>query len=261
MRPLWALLFIVILALPVLLTLVYLNLAGRVFYLLGLSPIGALVLVAISLIGGLINIPITRQRIVVEDPELANLPEWARRLAPIFHYYPPMVAQQVIAINVGGALVPIAFSAYLLTLPSTSWIAAVIATLIVAAVAKLISRPLTGVGVAMPVLIPLVTTALVSRLLIMALGLPAESAAPVAYIAGTLGTLIGADLLNLPRILRGSLVPDADERALSILELEEDGVPIERLPKGRTYVASIGGAGVFDGVFFTGVIAPLLAAL
>ena len=84
------------------------------------------------------------------------------------------------------------------------------------------------------------------------------SAAPVAYIAGTLGTLIGADLLNLPRILRGSLVDGVDE-SVSALELEEANGG--RLPKGQTYVASIGGAGVFDGVFFTGIIAPLLAAL
>ena len=152
MRPIWLLLLIVILALPLLLTLLYLNLAGRVFLLLGLSPIGALILLAVSLIGGLINIPLTRRRIVVADPELATLPEWVRRLTPVFHYYPPVVAEQVIAINVGGALVPIAFSIYLLTLPSTSWIAALIATVIVATVAKFLARPLTGVGVAMPVI-------------------------------------------------------------------------------------------------------------
>ena len=258
MRPIWVLLLIVIFALPLLLLLLYLNLAGRVFLLLGLSPIGALILLAVSLIGGLINIPLTRRRIVVADPELAALPEWVRRLTPIIHYYPPVVAEQVIAINVGGALVPIAFSIYLLTLPSTSWIAALIATVIVATVAKFLARPLTGVGVAMPVIVPLLVTALVSRLLIIALGLPAVSAAPVAYIAGTLGTLIGADLLNLPRILRGSLVDGVDQ-SVSALELEEANGG--RLPKGQTYVASIGGAGVFDGVFFTGIIAPLLAAL
>jgi uncharacterized membrane protein len=260
MRPLWALLLVLILTLPVLLALIYLGLIERVFRLLGLSPLGALVLLAGSLIGGLINIPLTRRRIVVVDPEWATLPEWARRLAPIFHYYPPVVNEQVIAINVGGALIPIAFSIYLLTLPSTSWIAALIATVIVAAVAKALARPLTGVGVAMPVFIPLVVTALAARLLIIALGLPSVSAAPVAYIAGTLGTLIGADLLNLPRILRGSLlgVEGTDE---GVSALAEGSGYSEPAIKGRTYVASIGGAGVFDGVFFTSIVAPLLAAL
>ena len=56
--------------------------------------------------------------------------------------------------------------------------------------------------------------------------------AAVAYVAGTLGTLTGADVLNLPRV-----------RSL--------GAP----------VVSIGGAGTFDGVFLTGLAAVLLASL
>ena len=52
----------------------------------------------------------------------------------------------------------------------------------------------------------------------------------IAYVSGSLGTLIGADLLNLHRI--------------AYL-----GAP----------VASIGGAGTFDGVFLTGIVAILLA--
>jgi uncharacterized membrane protein len=51
----------------------------------------------------------------------------------------------------------------------------------------------------------------------------------LAYIAGTLGCLIGADLLNLHR-------------------LAGLGAPI----------ASIGGAGTFDGIFFTGIAAVLI---
>ena len=58
------------------------------------------------------------------------------------------------------------------------------------------------------------------------------TAAPLAYIAGSLGTLIGADLSNLGRV-RGLGAP----------------------------VASIGGAGTFDGIFLTGILAVLLACL
>jgi uncharacterized membrane protein len=64
----------------------------------------------------------------------------------------------------------------------------------------------------------------------------------VAYIAGTLGTLIGADLLNLPAILRGDLASPGDA---------EGGVVMD----------SIGGAGVFDGIFLTGILAPILSTL
>ena len=53
----------------------------------------------------------------------------------------------------------------------------------------------------------------------------------LAYVGGSLGTLIGADLLNLG-VVRGLGAP----------------------------VASIGGAGTFDGIFLTGVLAVLLAS-
>ena len=58
------------------------------------------------------------------------------------------------------------------------------------------------------------------------------SAIVIAYVSGVLGALIGADLLNLPKI-----------------------------PKLGAPVASIGGAGTFDGVFLSGIIAVVLAAL
>jgi uncharacterized membrane protein len=59
-----------------------------------------------------------------------------------------------------------------------------------------------------------------------------RNAPPLAYIAGGLGTLIGADLTNLDKV-RGLGAP----------------------------VASIGGAGTFDGIFLTGILAVLLASL
>jgi uncharacterized membrane protein len=86
--------------------------------------------------------------------------------------------------------------------------------------------------------------ALAARAFINAVGGPISGAAPVAYIAGTLGTLIGADLLNLRAILRGSLLPatEAEETPAKVID-------------------SIGGAGVFDGIFLTGILAPFLATL
>ena len=57
-----------------------------------------------------------------------------------------------------------------------------------------------------------------------------DSTPVIAYVASTLGTLIGADVMNLTK-LRGLGTP----------------------------VASIGGAGTFDGIFLAGIIAVLLA--
>ena len=83
-----------------------------------------------------------------------------------------------------------------------------------------------GVGIALPVLVPALTTAGVALLL------SRPYAAPLAYISGSLGTLIGADLLNLN-------------------QLQGLGAP----------VASIGGAGTFDGIFLTAIVAVLIASL
>jgi uncharacterized membrane protein len=99
-----------------------------------------------------------------------------------------------------------------------------LATVGVAAVTYWLARPLRGVGIAVPLFIPPLSAALLALLLV-----PAQ--APLtAYVAGTVGTLVGADVLNLHRI--GRL-----------------GAP----------VASIGGAGTFDGVFLTGILAVLLS--
>ena len=73
--------------------------------------------------------------------------------------------------------------------------------------------------------VPAVATAVVALLL------SRQYAAPLAYISCSLGTLIGADVLNLDKI-RGLGAP----------------------------VASIGGAGTFDGIFLTGIVAVLLAS-
>jgi uncharacterized membrane protein len=84
----------------------------------------------------------------------------------------------------------------------------------VAAVCKALARVTPGVGITLPAFVPPLVSAAVAMLL------TSGQAAPVAYIGGTLGTLIGADLLNLPAV--------------------------RRMP---ALMLSIGGAGVFDGVF------------
>ena len=65
---------------------------------------------------------------------------------------------------------------------------------------------------------------------ILALLVAPGDAAPVAYIAGVAGPLIGADLLHLKKI-------------------EESAVGM----------ASIGGAGTFDGIVLSGIVAAYLA--
>jgi uncharacterized membrane protein len=132
-----------------------------------------------------------------------------------------------VAVNVGGALIPTAVSIYLLSRASSSTvILSLVGVLTVALVTHAVARPVKGVGIATPAFIPPIAAAVAAFIL-----LPTQPKT-IAYVAGTLGTLIGADLLNLRKI-----------------------------PKLGAPVASIGGAGTFDGVFLSGIIAVLLVGL
>lgn len=203
-----------ILLLPALVFLFYFNVAAISFTKLGLSPEGAVLLFGLSLLGSVVNIPVVRKRVIIEDR--------SRPFFPFLFYYPPQVREQVIAVNFGGAVVPTVFAFYLLQ--RTPVLPALAATAIVAWAAKSMARLVPGVGIALPAFIPPLVAAGAALLL------AGEYAAPVAYIGGTIGTLIGADLLNLSKI-----------RTLG------------------AQLVSIGGAGVYDGIFLVGVVAAFLA--
>lgn len=212
MVPLMWLMFLILLF-PFLIFVLFFQVATFSFAKLGLSPQGAVLLFSLSIIGGIINIPVSRRRFVAEEE---------RFFFPFLFYYPPRVREQIIAVNVGGAVIPVLFSLYLLE--RTPLWSALTAVIIVTIVAKALARPVPGVGISLPAFIPPLVAAAAAVLL------AGKDAAPVAYIAGVWGTLIGADLLNLYRF-----------RELG------------------AHVLSIGGAGVFDGIFLVGVVAALLA--
>jgi uncharacterized membrane protein len=176
-------------------------------------------LLALSLLGSYINIPIAE---LPAERVLSN------REIPFFgmRYVIPFVQEwprTVIAVNLGGAVVPTLVSAYLLW--KNGMVArALTGVIIVTIVVYSVAQPVTGVGIAVPTFVPPLVAAGVGLLL------SRKSAPALAYIAGTMGTLIGADLLNL-----GSI--------------QGLGVP----------VVSISRAGTFDGIFITGIIAVLLA--
>jgi len=188
---------------------------------LGVSSRAAMFLLLASLIGSYFNIPIW---------ELPPSPVTSDAVRDYFgmQYAIPRVdnwQRTIIAVNVGGAVIPTIMSLYLLVKRSL-WVNGLIATAIVALVLHWLAHPISGLGIAVPVFLPAVVTAIVALLL------DRQNAAPLAYIAGSMGTLIGADLTNLSQV-RGLGAP----------------------------VASIGGAGTFDGIFLTGILAVLLASL
>lgn len=208
-----ALILPLLIVLPLGLGLVFFNVITLSLENLGLSPQAAVALLIATLIGSLINIPVARHPVEYEEPR----PSYSRFL----YYLPPKTREQVVAINLGGAVIPVGVSIYLAPMAPV-W-QTIVATIVVAAVAKLLSRPVPGVGIVMPGWVPpLVSAAL-------ALLLSRENPAPVAFIAGTVGTLVGADLLNW-----------------------------HSFKKLGSQMVSIGGAGIFDGIFLSGIVASLL---
>ena len=201
------------LVLPVLFLIIFFNLVAFSFDKLGVSPEVAMLVLIATLAGSLVNIPLTKRKVVYVD------------YPAFFGLFRVRRAQATgLAINVGGAIVPICVSAYLVTQVPSLW-QILAATALMAVSTKLLARPVPGVGIVLPMFIPPILAAAFSLLIAR------EFAAPCAYISGTLGTLLGADILNLH----------------SLRKLQG--------------VASIGGAGVFDGIFLVGIISVFLTAL
>lgn len=212
------LLFIV--ALIFLLAFIQVGAITVAFDKLGLSRESAFLLLFVSLFGSVINLPLFSIR--SQAPPQRELPPYLREL--LRHLSASATNRTIIAVNVGGGLIPISFSAYLVAHHPLSTTDIVLATALVAAVCHISSRPIPGIGIGMPIFIAPITAA------IAAVVIDPKHSAPLAYICGTMGVLIGADILHLK-------------------EIRQLGTPI----------AAIGGAGTFDGIFLTGIIAVLLA--
>jgi len=209
-----------VLVLALLLTFIQVGILTVAFGKLGLSSHSAFVLLFASLFGSAVNLPL--MKVDAERPPLESIPEQLRgMMEQVFRKFQ---GKTIIAVNAGGCLIPLLFSYYLVQYNQIDPIKVVMATLIVTIVSRLASRPVPGIGIGMPVFIAPITAA------ITAIGIDPDQSAPLAYICGTLGVLIGADLLRLK-------------------DIRKMGVPI----------ASIGGAGTFDGIFITGIVAVLLA--
>jgi len=204
-----------ILFLPILFLLGYFQVLTIGFENLGISSGATTFLLFLILIGSGINIPLTKKKLIYGE-ELRFFGLWRV----------PKIRAQGLFINLGGAVVPVLLSVYFLFRVSRAGFdlePIFLATILMIIISKFLSRVIPGRGVSLPALTPPIFSAL------FALILAPDFAAPLAFISGVLGTLIGADLLNLRRAQRfGGFL-------------------------------SIGGAGVFDGIFLVGMVSALLA--
>jgi len=214
--PLSPIFIILILFLPLLIGFFIINVINTAFVKLGFPPMLAFTILFLSLIGSVINIPIKERYQEVKTERMENF---------LFRdIYPRTVVKKAgIAINVGGAVIPILVSIFLVLKSNVPMWKLIIAIVIVTVICYKFAKPIPGLGISIPLFIPPLVSAVVAILL-------SHTYAPViTYVSGVLGVLMGADLLNLNKI--------------------------ENL--GAT-MASIGGAGTFDGIFLTGIISVLL---
>ncbi|MCP9456824.1 MAG: DUF1614 domain-containing protein [Nitrospira sp.] len=194
---------------------------------LKLEPQIALLVVIGIFIGSLINLPVRRiariEAVPVDPLAIFGLQGWW----PVFQR---MRRETVIAVNVGGCVIPTALAIYetahLVMAGRQAMRGLLFAVLINTMVCYWMAKPVQGVGITMPGLLPAVVASVSALLLVP------DHAPPVAFVAGVLGPLIGADLLHLR--------------------------DIEKITTG---MASIGGAGTFDGIVLSGIMAAYLAGV
>ena len=208
-----------VLALALLLVVVHVGVISITFSKLGLTRESAFLLLLFSLVGSAINVPLftIKSDVPLRLPH-GYIPGYLRQ------YLRRAGDRTVIAVNVGGCLIPVAFSIYLFASQPLMLYEVLSGITLVTLISYVYSFPVKGIGIGMPMLIAPLFAAIIAILI------NNELSAPLAYISGTMGVLIGADLMNFRRISGMGAV-----------------------------VASIGGAGTFDGIFMTGILAVLLA--
>jgi uncharacterized membrane protein len=140
-----------------------------------------------------------------------------------------------IGINTGGAIIPIMLSIYLVIKNKIQIKKIIIGIIIVAVITYLVTRVDPQKGIISPFPYWLLPVFFASVTSIILLWKDKRKAAPFAYICGTIGVLVGADIFHLFELLNSKITQET--------------------------TAIIGGANVFDMVFITGILAVVIDGL
>jgi uncharacterized membrane protein len=197
---------------------------------LGLSPQTAVLMTILIFLGGLINIPVKRirRKIPVEKtvPGLFGVDHLRTGIRHQTSQY------TIVAVNLGGCVIPCLIVIYELIRLSAYHILALTAAVAAVGINVFacyrLAKPVENLGLTLPSLVPGLLAAISG--IFFGILFSQELAPPIAFCSGVLGPLIGGDLFHLKDIY-----------------------------KLKTTVASIGGAGTFDGIVLSGLIAALLA--
>jgi uncharacterized membrane protein len=220
--PLCLLVFLVLL---ILMPFLFAELMAASLVKLHLSTSTAMLVVLGIFICSVVNIPVKRiehfQSVIQHPLGVFGLDRMWPGMSRVSH-------ETIIAVNVGGCVIPAGLAIYELLAMGAGGAGALlpvaVASVVNIIVCYRVARLVPGVGIVIPGLVPAIGAA------VLALILAPHDAAPVAFVAGVAGPLIGADLLHLREIERSA-----------------------------TGTASIGGAGTFDGIVLSGIIAAYLA--
>ncbi len=205
-----------------------LGMIGAAFTRLGFSWISALAVVLLMVGGSLVNIPVYRIR--------RDMVHVSQEEAPDFDVCIPCASPRVwdtlVSINLGGAVIPLCVSLYLIykaisIVGNTLIFTVCTGIALVAIIAFISTRLVTCVGIQVPFLIPGLTALFAGFFLAGGTGL---TAAVTAFVCGTTGVLVGGNLANLPRIKNLEVV-----------------------------AVSFGGAGTFGSIFICCMLPALIA--
>jgi uncharacterized membrane protein len=230
--PIVIVLLLLVLAMPLIIIFLFLRFTEAAFEQVGFDHWHASLAVFGSIFGSLFNIPLY-------SATIGSYPGWYLWLANSFSSgFPTHFHPFYLAINLGGAIIPLIISVHLVLSRRVSTLKAAIGVVIVTILTYHLATPVPNQGIVLPFWITPALAAICG--LVLARG---YSGAPaLAYISGSIGTLLGADIMNL---LTPGVIPSLSPAAA---------------PPARQMVLSIGGAGVFDGIFLTGILAVLFAA-
>ncbi len=213
------------------------NVATSALENLHLSRTAALLVVIGIVVGSGINLPIVRYPLdhFVEVPVFEPFAGWS-----VMPQVKRMRQEMTVSVNVGGCVIPVLLGFWLLpyifrggTTPTLVLLIAMSANILAC---YRLARPIPGMGIALPFFLPALVAITTTWLGFILMGATADSVdlgplvAPVAYVSGISGPLIGADLLNW-----------------------------RRFQSIGTGSVSIGGAGTWDGIVLSGILAALLA--
>ena len=197
-------LWILYITIPIIAIYLIFSILTRAFRYMGFTTIEAIIIVFVSFL--------FRFEIIIFDHNISNL-------------YFLSYRNWMLGINMGGAVIPILLSIYLTIKKKIPFKKIFLGILIVTVISFFVTHPVPESGIVSDFPYWLIPSLFASIISIFLLWKDFIKAAPLAYISGTIGVLIGADFLHLPKLLSYS--------------------PIKQTP------AVIGGAVVFDMIFLT----------